>query len=95
MNYQRHSTDQQKAVAQRAPFGHHLGQIRQLFVAESIEVTNNRRHNGNVLVNPPCRHIGGGLFERAVLDDQEGYVYLSDLGEPYHEHRNDFFQVAW
>ena len=91
MNYQRHSPNQQAAVDARS------GPLHQLFVAESIEVVNDRRHEGNRLVNPPCRHLDGGWFETAVLDDDaEGrYVYLSDLGEPYSHHVNDFFKVAW
>ena len=62
-------------------------------VQATIDEVDARRHNGNKLVNPPCRHLGGGRYETAVLDGKGGYHYLSDEGVPYAQHVNDFFTV--
>lgn len=43
--------------------------------AANIAENDARRHNGNVLVNPPCRHIGQGRFQNAQLDGRGGYFY--------------------
>jgi hypothetical protein len=48
-------------------------------VQATIDEVDARRHNGNKLVNPPCRHLGNGVFENAVLDGHGGYYYPSDV----------------
>jgi len=47
-------------------------------VARNIADNDRRRAEGNKLVNPPCRHLGGGRFETAVLDGEHGYHFESD-----------------
>lgn len=49
-------------------------------IDQNIAENDARRWNGNKLVNPPCRHLGNGVFENAVLDGRGGYFFPSDRG---------------
>ena len=57
-------------------------------VQATIDEVDARRANGNKLLVPPCRHLGAGVFQNAVLDGHGGYFYRPPVPQG-----NDLFTV--